>query len=293
MLDITIGTAPVNWNNEDVPDYRPWTPYGRMLDEMAQAGYAGTEVTAEFPSDPGLVLADLAARRLVPASRFCSVNFRDRTLWDGEIARAVETARFLRALGVDVVILADSGDEARRAVAGRVTEREGLDLALRGNLAAGLEVTARRCLDEGVRVAFHNHVGTYVETVEELSLLLDNTDPDLVNLCLDFGHLLYGGGDYADVLANYGARIRYVHLKDVDTEVLTRSRIERLSFGDALRAGIFTEFGAGVMDFRAIFEALDRLDYRGWIIVEQDTTRRTPLDSATINREYLRSNFGL
>jgi inosose dehydratase len=293
MLDITIGTAPVNWNNEDVSDYQPWTPYGQMLDEMAQAGYAGTEVTADFPSDPGLVLADLAARHLVPASRFCPVNFRDRTVWDGEIARAVETARFLRALGVDVVILADSGDEARKAVAGRVTEREGLHPAVWENLIAGLDLTARRCLDEGVQVTFHNHVGTYVETEEELSRLLDDTNPDLVNLCLDFGHLLYGGGDYTRVLANYGARIRYVHLKDVDTEVLARSRVEHLSFADALRTGIFTEFGAGGIDFQAIFEALDRLEYRGWIIVEQDTTKKTPLESARINREYLRSNFGL
>jgi len=136
-------------------------------------------------------------------------------------------------------------------------------------------------------------VGTYVETEEEVQHLLDMTDPGEVGLCYDVGHMLYGGGDVMRVMDRYGDRIQYVHLKDVDPAVLERSRRERLGFADALLLGIFTEFGTGSMDFGRFFQALDGVDYNGWIIVEQDTTKTTPYESAKTNRDYLRHRFGL
>lgn len=293
MLQARIGTAPVNWNNPDVPDYRPATPYDIMLDQMAAAGYDGTEIGAEFPADPEQVRADLAARGLVPASTFCSVNLRDAQLHGHEIGRAEERARFLAALGVDTLIIADSGDDHRRHVAGRVAAADMLDEAAWKNVIGGVGEIARRTAMHGVQVVFHNHVGTYVETEEELSRLLELTSPSAVGLCLDVGHLLYAGGDVMQVVTLYGGRIRYLHLKDVDLGVLERSRRDGLGFHDGLRLGIFTEFGTGGMDFRRLFSALDSLDYAGWIIVEQDTTKKTPLESARINREYLRREFGL
>jgi len=95
------------------------------------------------------------------------------------------------------------------------------------------------------------------------------------------------------VMGAYGARVQYVHLKDVDLEVLDRCRREELGFRDALRLGIFTEFGAGGMDFDGFFAALASQGYSGWMIVEQDTTRKTPMESAKISREYLRGALGV
>ena len=292
-MDITIGTAPVNWNNEDVPDYRPWTPYERMLDEMVEAGYGATEFSSHFPADPAQAKRDLSARGLAPASTFLGLNLRDAGMLPMEAARAEERAGYLRALGGDALIIADSGDERRRASGGHVSAADGLDDGAWQNLVGGLEAVADRCAHQGVRIVFHNHVGTYVETESELSRLLDMTDPARVGLCLDVGHLLYGGGDVGRVMERYGERVRYVHLKDVDLEVLDRCRREKLGFHDALRLGIFTEFGTGGMDFRRFFAALEARDYAGWVIVEQDTTRKTPLESARINREYLRRTFGI
>lgn len=288
-----IGTAPVNWNNRDVPDYRPWTPYARMLDEMAAAGYDGTEYGIEFPSDPARVQRDLDRRGLKLASMFCDLNLRDEALRAVEIERAEGQARFLTSMGGDVIIIADNGDERRRAVAGRVDGSVALDEAGWASLTAGLHELAGRCAGLGVRVAFHNHVGTYVETKEELSRLLDATDPDSVGLCYDVGHMLYAGGEVMDLVGRYGRRIRYVHLKDVDLALRDRCIRERLGFHEALRAGIFPELGAGGVDFAGFLGALDSLDYSGWIIVEQDTTKKSPKDSATLNREYLRTRFGL
>ncbi|HLZ09928.1 MAG TPA: sugar phosphate isomerase/epimerase [Chloroflexota bacterium] len=293
MPKVRVGTAPVNWNNPDVPDYRPATPYDEMLDQMAAAGYQGTEIGAEFPADPEQVKADLGSRDLAPASTFCSVNLRDTEQQAKEVGRAEEQAKYLAAIGVDTLIIADSGDEHRRRVAGRVGAADMLDDADWENMSDGLREIARRIAGHNVHIAFHNHVGTYVETEEELDHLLSMTDPLAVGLCLDVGHLVYGGGNVMRVVDRHGDRIRYIHLKDVNPAVLERSRREGLGFHDALRLGIFTEFGTGGMDFHLLFSALDSLDYTGWIIVEQDTTRTTPLQSARINREYLRREFGL
>jgi inosose dehydratase len=292
MLDVTIGTAPVNWNNEDVPDYRPWTPYLQMLEEMVEADYSATEFSSHFPDDPTRALRDLQARGLRAASTFLALNLRAADL-ESESRRAQDRAAYVKALGSDVLIIADSGDERRQQLAGRVGIEDGLDDASWQRLARGLETVADLCARIGVRIVFHNHVGTYIETEPELSRLLDMTDRKRVGLCFDVGHMLFGGGDIMRVMERYGDRVGYVHLKDVDLDILDRCRRESLGFHDALRLGIFTEFGSGGMDFQRFFEALEARQYTGWIIVEQDTTRKTPLESAKINREYLRLTFGL
>jgi inosose dehydratase len=267
-LHVTVGTAPVNWNNEDVPDYRPWTPYEQMLDEMAEAGYGATEFSMQFPVDPEQAKEDLAARGLAPASTFLSLNLRG-PLTEDILSRVGERARYVRALGGDVLIIADDGDDRRRALAGRVGPEDGMDEQAWRNVFAGLEGVAQRAGQHG------------------------GTDPDRVGLCLDVGHLVYGGGDVMRVMDHYGDRVRYVHLKDVDMDVLERSRREGLGWHDALRLGIFTEFGTGGVDFPPFFDALAGRGYSGWIIVEQDTTKKTPLESARLNREYLRQVIGV
>lgn len=293
MLNVMVGTAPVNWNNRDIPDHRPETPYAQMLDEMAAAGYAGTEYGSEFPADRERVERDLGARGLKLASTFCALDLRDPASRAAEIARAEELARFLASLGGDIIIVADSGDERRRSLAGRADRTVALGPAEWQSLLAGLGELAERCSRVGVRLALHNHVGTYIETEEELGRLLDETDPAWLSLCYDVGHLAYAGGDVLRVATGYGERIRYIHLKDVDLAVLDRCRREGLGFHEALRHGIFTELGGGGVDFGRLLGTLDAIDYSGWIIVEQDTTKGTPLESARRNRAYLRTTFGV
>lgn len=288
-----IGTAPVNWNNRDAPQPGPPVAYARMLDEMAAAGYAGTEYGTEFPREPDRVRDDLTTRGLIAASSFLAVNLRDRSRWSGEIDKALELARVLRALGEELILIADDGDERREAAAGQVDSSVALGDEAWAVLTEGLQTLAARVAEVGVRVALHNHVGTYIETEVELRRALDQTDPALVSLCLDVGHLLYGGGSVQGIAEAYQDRISYVHLKDVDPVVLARCRRERLGFHDALRLGIFPELGQGSVDFARFLGLLDARDYGGWLIVEQDTTMKTPFESAALNRAFLRERFGL
>jgi inosose dehydratase len=155
-------------------------------------------------------------------------------------------------------------------------------------LARVLETLGREAQDLGHLLAFHGHTGTFVETPTELDRLAESTDPQLVRLCLDVGHCIVGGGDPVAALRRFGKRVDHVHLKDVAAEPLAGLRDGTITgFVDSLRARIFTELGSGVLDLSGVLDALAQLDYRGWLMVEQDTTWKPPSESAAIGRSVL------
>ena len=154
-------------------------------------------------------------------------------------------------------------------------------------MGSGLNELATALKPVGVQLVFHNHVGTYVETEEETCRLLDVTDASLVGWCLDCGHLTYGGGDTLRMLQKYGERVGYVHIKDVDGEILQRALQERWSFHSALKAFIFAKLGHGIVNIPAVIQALKDYGYDGWVVIEQDTTPGDPTRVARENRIYL------
>ncbi len=140
----------------------------------------------------------------------------------------------------------------------------------------------------GHRLVFHPHAGTYVETAAEVTTLVDRTDPEGVGVCLDVGHCTVGGGDPVTAILSLGERIRHVHLKDVDGTVLGAMRTGRIAdFGAAIRARVFTELGNGVLDVEAIVSALESIDYRGWLMIEQDSSWLAPGEAAAVGRRVL------
>ena len=152
-------------------------------------------------------------------------------------------------------------------------------------LAALLETLGREAADLGHPLAFHNHVGTYVETPAEVDRLFAMSDPAVVGSCMDVGHYLLGGGDPVAMLARYGDRVRHVHLKDVDGGVKAAMGTGDVDgFLAGLRGRVFTEVGSGLLDVRGVLETLDGADYGGWVMVEQDTTWRAPSESAAMSR---------
>ena len=277
----------MNWNSPDVPEYRAWTPYPQLLAEMRAAGYAATEWGGNMPTVPGELAADLSAHDLRMLGGFVGLALRDPARREAEIRRGREAGMFFKSLGADFLIAADSGDPRRQGEAGHVDPAGGLDAAGWESLGTGLNELAAALRPEGVAVVFHNHVGTYVETEAEVSRLLDATDPSLVGWCLDCGHLAYGGGDTLRMLARYGDRVGYVHLKDVDGETLRAARAAGWSFQEALRQFIFAPLGQGTVDIPAVVRALRAHGYDGWLVVEQDTTPAHPTEVARENRRYL------
>lgn len=274
-----IGTAPVSWGvDREFP-----LPPEVVFAEIARAGYEGTETgpPGYLPADPQLLAELLDEHGLLLASSYVPFGLHLQDLPDEELAyfrRVVTTLRDARA---GVVLVADRGTPERMAHAGRVTPDMGLPsfdrvrdhLALLCDLAGDLQV------------AFHPHVGTYVETRDEIARLMDAVEGLPVGLCPDTGHLAYGGSDPVEVFRTYAERVRHVHLKD-----LRRARLQGLGFHEAVAAGVFVPLGQGDVDNSAILEALRDAGYTGWIIVEQDrllTPESDPLGDARASRAWL------
>jgi inosose dehydratase len=174
--------------------------------------------------------------------------------------------------------------------AGRIRPEDGLTAAEWDAFAARAEqVAAAVRTATGLRTVFHHHCGGYVETPREIDALMSRTSPDLVGLCLDTGHLMYGGGNAIDAIARYRDRIWHVHFKDCEPELARQARVEGWDYHTAVRRGIFCELGNGMVPFASVLDALRIEHYAGWIVVEQDVLPGlgTPAESAKRNREYL------
>ncbi|HWT80559.1 MAG TPA: sugar phosphate isomerase/epimerase [Candidatus Methylomirabilis sp.] len=292
---IRVATAPMNWNNDDLPDLRPKIPIGQVLAEMVEAGYEGTEYGTGLPGEPKALRALLAPHGLALASMFCWVRLEDPTVQPAEIERAMGVARTLSAMEVRELILGIRGSAERVSLAGRVP-RDGsasLSSAQWRLVADGIHRLARGCAPLGVRLAVHPHAGSYVETRAELDTLFSLTDANALGLCVDAGHLVYGGADPVEVVEAYGPRIWYIHIKDVNPGVLALSTQNGLGFLGALQSYIFCDLGRGCVDLRRFMQALRKVNYSGWMVIEQDTSPKPPLDTAMANRRYLKETFGL
>ena len=289
-----VGTASVNWGFDPLYHWTTPPPFEQMLDEMAASGYEGTEISYHFPMDIPRLRRDLEQRGLRAASTFHEVNLLDPARHDDELARVVPVAERLQALGCGVLILSDHTTPERLSVAGRVAPdgSDGLNDAQWQALATGLNRIGALLRERGMRAVYHPHVGTYVETRAEIDRLCALTDPNLLGLCPDTGHLAYAGADPEAVFVDYAPRVWYVHLKDVDAAKLEQVRAQRMDFPSAVQFGLFVPLGDGMVDMGRIFGALRGSHYDGWIIVEQDAPGE-PLAAARHSRAYLRDTFGV
>lgn len=293
-----IANAPCSWGALEFEGQADPLPYTQVLDEMAAAGYAGTELGdwGFMPSDPAALRAALAGRDLALVGAFVPVALADAAAHGPGQQTAVRTARLLAAAGgpgAFVVLADDNGTVPERAGrAGRITRDDGLSRQAWERFARGANAIARAVRDEtGLRTVFHPHCGGYVEAPWEVDALLDSTDPSLVGLCFDTGHVTFGGGDALALLRRHASRVWHVHAKDCEPTIAARSRAEGWDYLTAVRRGVFCELGRGAIDFAAVVGALGEIGYDGWIVVEQDVLPGlgTPAESAARNRAFLRT----
>lgn len=284
-----IGTVPILWNNVDVAELRLDTDASTVLDEIARTGYEGTQLGMGFPE--GHELRDaLAGRGLRLAEVYVSLPATVDGPSDDALAIGRERLRLLEAGGGDVLCVALDLSPGRIELAGRASDPRTPRLADAGwaGLASVVHALAREAVESGHRVSFHPHAGTFVETPAEVERLVGELDASLVGICLDVGHYLVGGGDPVSAVRALARRVTHVHLKDVDPEVLGRLRAGQLGgFTDAIRARLFTELGAGLLDLAGVLAALVETGYEGWLMVEQDSCWGPPSESAAIGRRVL------
>ena len=284
-----IGAVPIVWNNVDLADLRQGATGDEILDEITRLGYEGTQLGLGFPEGQALHEA-LRVRHLSLAEVYYSIPPTPDGPAPGAHEIARQRLRLLHHGGGEVLCVAFDVASPRLETAGRATLPDTPRLTDEGwqRLTEHLHAVARDALAAGHRAAFHPHAGTYVETPDEIARLARSTDPELAGICLDVGHCLVGGGDPVAQIRELGPRVTHVHLKDVDPDVLARLRAGEMGgFDTAIRARLFTELGSGLLDLDGVLAVLIELDYRGWLMVEQDSAWGPPSESAAIGRRVL------
>lgn len=301
MLNVKIGSHPISWDVIPMGGQKTsGLTFEQLLDGMADAGYGGTELGSPpfFPEDTDTLRAELEKRGLQLASSYVSLPLQQEGALDDMFEKVDSVGQKLNQFGVKEIVIAGDIAPPRLEVAGSVASdgSDGWSDEEWQRAASALEAVAARCrVRYDLKAAFHPHAGTYVETPDEVARLMEMTNPDLVGLCFDTGHYVYGGGDAVDALKQYAGRINYFHLKDVWPEKMDRVRKERIHLFQAWQMDIFAELGRGCIDFPAFFEQLRSNGYQGWLIVEQDSVGRSqrdpswsPIESARQSRDYLR-----
>ena len=299
-MSIKVGNGPVSWGVMEVADWGEQIPYGKVLDEIAEAGYAGTELGpyGYFPTDPNELIPELSRRGLQLVASFVPIPLAHPERHEAGYQDAMKVAQLLAQSGARIIVLADEMSEARMAVSGRVNESsDGMSERQWDSAARILGRIAEACRKLGLSAVFHHHAGTFVETPNELERLCESTEPGLLGLCLDTGHYFFGGGDPVDAVRMYGDRIRHLHLKDVQLEILEDARRDGVGFLEAVRRGVFCELGAGAVNLNMVIQEVIAGGYSEWAIVEQDVDTRSgdvnPSESARRSRQYLRNVVGI
>ena len=286
-MPVSLGINPITWTNDDMPELGGDIPLDVCLSEARLAGFDGIELGGKFPRRADVLAPLLAGHRLRLVSGWYSAQLCRRSARD-EIAAVAGHLELLAALDCSVMVFAEghgSTDGDRHAPLSR---RPVLADAQWPAFCDRLNTVARHLRTRGVRLAFHHHMGTVVQTGDDIDRLMAGTDDD-VGLLLDTGHLVFAGADPVAVAKRHGARIAHVHCKDVRASVLDDVIARDESFLDAVLDGVFTVPGDGAIDFPAVLRELRRHDYTGWLVVEaeQDPAKAHPLTYARMGHDKL------
>lgn len=293
---VRLAIAPIAWTNDDLPELGRENTFEQCLSEMALAGYEGCEVGSRYPRDPDILSRALNLRGLSICNAWFSTYFTSGKK-DETIRAFVEHRDFLNAMGAKVIGISEQGNSIQGQSVPIFEAKPIYTEAQWQAVCEGFEILAELAAEKGMKLGVHHHMGTGVQTEAEIDELMQRTS-DQVGLLYDCGHLFYSENSQEAtlrVLRRYGCRIVHVHLKDVRQAVVNRVRKEKLSFLDGVRLGTFTVPSDGDLDFRPIFEQLERNNYQGWMVVEaeQDPAIANPLEYAIKGRRAIREMTGL
>ena len=290
-----FASAPDSWGVLDYPGPSWEQSYEKMLDEMVDAGYTGTELGPYgfFPTDPEILEPQLAKRKLELLGSFVPVRMGDPAAGTVVLERIRKVGKLLATLKAPFLVMADDQSAERNAFSGRAHDPGCPTLGAEqwrhvGEIVADAERVAN---EFGLDLVFHPHVATYVETPEECERFFDATAHTNIGLCLDTGHCLYGQGDAVREAEKYKDKLRLVHIKDCNAQALQAARRNQWTFEEAIEHHVFTVIGQGDIDFPSFFRTLATNGYSGWSVVEQDVkfgdTTISPAKSVAESLMYL------
>jgi inosose dehydratase len=295
-MSVRFGVSPIAWINDDLPALGGDTPLETVLTDAQQLGFSGIELGGKFPREPHVLKALLSKHRLALVGGWYSASLLTRSA-EAEIEALQPHLALLQAMGSGVFIAAETSNaiHGNRALPLSATPR----LADSDWKQFGRKLTdvAEYVARSGLRMAYHHHLGTVVESQRDVERFLESTAPS-VGLTVDTGHAALGGVDTLTLIRENPERVVHVHCKDIRSTVYRQLRSENGSFLSGVLKGMFTVPGDGDLDFASVMQALAQVGYSGWIIVEaeQDPAVANPrayagLGLATLRRRAAAENL--
>src|SRR5579862_3617609 len=267
-FDVKIGINPISWSNDDLPSLGGETPLEVALTEGKTIGYQGFELGNKFPRESEALRVVLSQHGLELVSGWYSGQLARRSV-DDEIRAVGPHLKLLADNGAKVMVYGEVADSVQGAAVPLYKRPRLFKDALWQAYADRLTAFARHTLARGVRLAYHHHMGAYVQSPADVDRLMSLVGPE-VGLLFDSGHMTFGGGDAVAMLAKHVRRVCHVHCKDVRPEVIKRALNGNWSFLQSVINGAFTVPGDGAIDFRALLQILYDNGYSGWLVVEAE-----------------------
>jgi len=284
-MAVRIGANPIGWSNDDMRELGGATPLETCLAEAREAGFEGMELGHKFPRE-----AKALAAALKPFGLACVSGWYSAELLKRDTAEEMKHLRphldLLKQMGCKVLVFAETSNAIHGDRSKALTDRPVLATSDWAQFGARMTEIGDRLLGEDVRLVYHHHMGTIVESEAEIDKLMASTGPS-VHLLLDTGHATFGGADPVALARRHRARISHFHAKDIRPDVMATAKAQRLSFLDAVIAGVFTVPGDGCVDYPAVLHELP--GYSGWAVVEaeQDPAKAHPLTYAKLGFKNL------
>lgn len=287
MDNITWGIAPIGWRNDDIPEIGAENTLSHLLSDIVVAGFQGTEVGGFFP-EANVLNKELQLRNLRIAGQW----FSSFIIQDGiEVVKKAfhKHCAYLQAVKADVAVVSEQTYSIQGLDQNVFTQKPHFTDEEWKRLCEGLNELGHIAEQYQLKLVFHHHMGTGVQTLEEIDRLMDNTDLGSVYLLFDTGHIYVSDGKYMPLLKKHISRVAHVHFKDVRPTILEQCKKEGKSFLQSFLAGMFTVPGDGGIDFTEVYDFLISEGYEGWIVVEaeQDPALAHPLEYALMAKNYI------
>jgi inosose dehydratase len=284
-MAIRIGANPIGWSNDDMQEIGGWIPLEQCLSEAKAAGFVGMELGNKFPREAAKLrpILDKYGHALIGGWHSIFLIERDA---ETEFAEAAHHRKLLKDMGTPVFIVAECTRTIHGDKSKPLSTRPKMTEAEWKRFTGRLTKLAELLRQEGFQLVYHHHMGTVIQTPEEIDRLMKETG-DAVHLLLDTGHATWGGADPAALARKYRKRISHVHCKDVRPAIRKEADQKDWSFLDSVLAGVYTVPGDGMVDYVSVFKELP--GYSGWVVVEaeQDPKKAEPAKYAKLGHDNL------
>ena len=286
-MKIKLGIAPIAWSNDDMPELGGDTPIEKCLEDAKISGFSGIELGGKFPRNPGITNFLLNKFNLKMPGGWYGALLRGRSAKE-EWAALQDHLNLLKLVKADVFVFADISGSIQGDPNKRLSSRPKLEKDEWKNYCEKVSELSNRLIDEGMPMSYHEHMGTIIQSEEDIDKFITLTN-DNTFLLYDTGHLMFAQANYEKVLRNYISRINHVHCKDIRKNIFLKSIKDDLSFRDSFLEGVFTVPGDGCINYDPLVKILYESQYNKWLVIEaeQDPKKANPLEYAKIGYKYL------